>query len=230
MNPARFVSVSTKNVIISTSKSGHDNSKMEPKAPSKRHDHYKKVVMEPKAPLVIATGPSGTGKTMMPCLVGLQQLVDKKYERIIITRPTVTVGEPIGYLPGDLDEKMAPFVSHMVEYIDQYNLKYIQSHVEVVSLSHMRGMTLSNVFIIADEMQNSTPMQMKTLMTRVGENSKLVITGDLSQSDLIDPKNGLQDLLERMETQSCSEYVNHIRFSNEDIMRSAFVRFILGLY
>lgn len=201
--------------------------------PSKRHDNYKKVLMEPRTPLVIATGPAGTGKTRMPCLVGLQQLVDKKYERIIITRPTATVGEPIGFLPGDLQEKMTPFVSHMIDYIDMYNLKYVQSNVEVVSLSHIRGMTLSGVWIIADEMQNSTPMQMKTLLTRVGENSKLIITGDLSQSDLnplIEPINGLQDLIHRMDSQSCSTFVNHIKFTNEDIKRSEFVRFILGLY
>lgn len=94
-------------------------------------------------------------------------------------------------------------------------------------------MTLSDVWIIADEMQNSTPMQMKTLLTRVGENSKLIITGDLSQSDLnplIEPINGLQDLIERMNSQSCSTFVNHIKFTNEDIKRSEFVRFILGLY
>lgn len=199
-----------------------------------RHKNYATVLRDEHTPLVIATGPAGTGKTRMPSLIGLEKLTDKRYERIVITRPTIAVGgESIGFLPGDINEKMSPWVSHMMEYIDMYDLKFVKSNVDVVSMAYIRGHTLKDRWVIADEMQNSTPMQMKTLLTRVGENTKLVITGDLSQSDLDIPLNGLQDLLNRIDYQGDGHgdgFAAHIAFMNEDVKRSDFVKHVLKLY
>lgn len=196
---------------------------------SVRHEAYIAALRNPKIPLVIATGPAGTGKTKLACNVGLEQLTDNHYERLVITRPTVSVGgEDIGFLPGDMTDKLYPWLSHMMEYVDMYNLRFVQSKIDMMSLSYIRGETWHNKWIIADEMQNSTPLQMKTLLTRVGENTKLVITGDLSQCDTNDPNNGLYDLMQRLNVGS--DMVESVEFTVDDIRRSEFVKHILSLY
>lgn len=199
---------------------------------SVRHEAYITALRNDNVPLVIATGPAGTGKTKFPCSVGLDQIADQRYERLVVTRPTVPVGdEEIGFLPGDVNEKLYPWMSHMMEYIDLYNLKFVQSKIDMVSLSYIRGETWHDRWIIADEMQNSTPLQMKTLLTRVGENTKLVITGDLSQCDKSsETTNGLQDLIDRLGLLEEEDIVSHIEFTNDDIRRSDFVRYMLALY
>lgn len=191
---------------------------------------YQRLLENPKINMVIGTGPAGTGKTKTPCVVGLNHLVDRTYDRMILTRPTVTVGnEQIGFLPGDLDDKMGPWVTHMMDYVNNYNLRFIEGKVDVVPLGFIRGETWHDRYIIADEMQNSTIMQMKTLLTRIGENTKLVITGDLSQSDLEQDENGLSDLLRRLDDSSFSLY-DHVEFTENDVVRSEFVKQILSLY
>lgn len=192
---------------------------------------YQNVLEDSKKTLVIATGPAGTGKTMLACTNGMNGLADGLYERMILTRPLVPVGgEDIGFLPGDMHDKMTPWVSHMVDYVNHFDLKFIQSKIDVVPFSYMRGETWDNKWIIADEMQNSTPIQMKTLLTRIGNNSKLIITGDLTQSDLPDPySNGLIDLLNRIDLFD-SELYDHIQFTDEDIQRSDFVKAVLRMY
>ena len=199
---------------------------------SVRHEAYLTALRNDKVPLVIATGPAGTGKTKFPCSVGLDQLAEQRYERLVVTRPTVPVGdEEIGFLPGDVNEKLYPWMSHMMEYIDLYNLKFVRSKIDMVSLSYIRGETWHDRWIIADEMQNSTPLQMKTLLTRVGENTKLVITGDLSQCDKSgETTNGLQDLIDRLGLLENEDIVSHIEFTNDDVRRSDFVRYMLSLY
>ena len=201
-------------------------------------EKYLRLLSDDTATMVISTGPAGTGKTMLACGVGLEKLTamfDKNYERLIITRPTIPVGgESLGYLPGTLDDKMSPWVEHLLEYIDQYKLKSVMNKVEMIPLSYIRGRTFENTWVIADEMQNSTPMQMKTLLTRMGENSKIVITGDMSQSDLPleTPENGLSDLLTRIEQSDMSPKREdiHVEFTINDVRRSEFVKYIIELY
>ena len=199
-------------------------------------ERYLRLLNDDAATMVISTGPAGTGKTMLACGVGLEKLTmfDKSYERLIITRPTIPVGgESLGYLPGTLDDKMSPWVEHLLEYIDQYKLKSVMNKVEMIPLSYIRGRTFENTWVIADEMQNSTPMQMKTLLTRMGENSKIVITGDMSQSDLPleTSENGLSDLLNRIErSDDMSMKDIHVEFTINDVRRSEFVKYIIELY
>lgn len=201
------------------------------KSNSIRHEAYLSALQNTKIPLVIATGPAGTGKTKFPCSVGIDLIADRQYERLIVTRPTVPVGdEEIGFLPGDVNDKLYPWMSHMMEYIDMYNLKYVQSKIDMVSLSYIRGETWHDRWVIADEMQNSTPLQMKTLLTRVGENTKLVITGDLSQCDRSSNENGLQDLINRLGLLENEDIMTHIEFTTDDVRRSDFVRYMLELY
>lgn len=170
---------------------------------------------------------------MTPCVVGMNHLVDRNYERMILTRPLVSVGnEELGFLPGDLDEKMAPWVSHMTDYVNQFDLRFVQSRIDSFPLAYMRGHTFHDRFVLADEMQNSTPLQMQTLLTRVGDNCKVVITGDLSQSDLTTEngsENGLSDLLKRLEKLD-PEFYEHVLFTQDDVVRSEFVKQILKMY
>lgn len=196
---------------------------------SKNTQKYVKSLKNKDTICVIATGSSGTGKTMMASLIGLDHITHKDYQKIIITRPTIPVGgESLGYLPGELDEKMRPWVEHMIEYIDSYDMKSVRNKINMLPLSYIRGHTFKNTWIIADEMQNSTQMQMKTLLTRVGENCKIVLTGDLSQCDLDTEDNGLIDLVERLSGDETA--IEHITFSDDDIQRSGFVKDILQLY
>ena len=188
---------------------------------------YKRLLSDDQVTLVISTGPAGTGKTMMACAAGLEKISFNDHERMIITRPTIPVGgENLGYLPGTLEDKISPWVSHMVEYVDKYKLKSVMKKIEMLPLSYIRGRTFEDTWVLADEMQNSTVMQMKTLLTRIGANSKIIITGDLSQSDLDESENGLADLLNRLEDNTSI----HVKFAIDDVKRSEFVKNIIMLY
>lgn len=189
--------------------------------------------------LVIATGPSGTGKTSIACSESLERLMNNDISKIIITRPTVCVGNELGYLPGNLDEKMSPWIVPIYEsFLEEIDKKTLNTFVndrkiEICPLSHIRGRTLSSCWIIADEMQNCTPIEMKTLLTRVGENAKIIVTGDTEQCDL-DSKlintNGLSDLIYKIEQKNNNKYTNVSRFTINDVQRSEFVKHILKLY
>lgn len=186
--------------------------------------------------VLICTGPSGTGKTMEACKAGLSFLQENRVEKLIITRPNVTVEESLGYLPGDMEEKMYPWMIPIYEYLEEFSDKKTVSRylrdgmVEVCPLGYMRGRTFNDTFIIADEVQNSTPRQMMNLLTRIGNNSKLVMTGDLDQCDL-EEENGLNeflDLLNRYKHEQ--EIVQHVTLSEDDVMRSEVVKEILKIY
>jgi len=188
----------------------------------------------PSIPVVLASGPAGTGKTLLACSVGAQQLALGKVQRLIVTRPAVSVDEQHGYLPGTLDQKMDPWTRPVFDSLRRfYGPKKIAQMradgiVEVCPLAYMRGRTFENSWIIADEMQNSTPSQMRMVLTRIGEGSKLVLTGDPAQHDRGYDQNGLIDFLTRLG--SSSESIQHIKFTDEDIVRHPVIKEILEVY
>jgi len=184
---------------------------------------YMLALRSPK-PIVIGTGPAGSGKTMLACLIALDHVQKQQRPRIVLTRPIVAADEDIGYLPGDMNEKMEPWIKPMFEY---FSYNQIERYVTIEPLGYMRGRTFSNTLIIADEMQNTTPSQMKMLLTRVGEGTKLIVTGDLEQSDL-GPDNGLADLIYNMQCQDL-EYIVHVEMEDGDIVRHLAVKEVLSI-
>ena len=154
--------------------------------------------------ILISTGPAGCGKTLFACQKAVLDLLANNINKIVITRPVVCVDEEIGFLPGNIIKKMDPWTKPLFDvFLDYYSkseldLMLKNEEIEICPLAFMRGRTFKNTFIIADEMQNSSPNQMKMLVTRLGENSRMVISGDLEQTDL--PKeNGLEDLINKLE-------------------------------
>lgn len=173
-------------------------------------------------PILVATGPAGSGKTMLACQEAVRRLSTREFNRIIFTRPIVAADEDLGYLPGDINDKMEPWTRPMLEYCQ------LTPRMSVEPLGFLRGRTFSDTFIIADEMQNSTPNQMKMLLTRLGARSKMVVLGDTEQSDLGET-NGLADILGRLEGLDL-EYVDMVTMGREDVMRHPTVSEILSVY
>lgn len=185
-------------------------------------------------PVVIATGPAGTGKTLLACQVGSKALASGQVQRLILTRPAVSVDEQHGFLPGNLNKKMEPWTRPMFDALYRYwSVKKVQDmvydqQIEVCPLAYMRGRTFDNAWIIGDEMQNSTPSQMKMLLTRIGEGSKMVIAGDGAQHDRGFEENGLVDLVRRLDLDS--ESIKHIMFTDDDVVRAEVIKEILKIY
>jgi len=186
------------------------------------------LALRSNKPIVIGTGPAGSGKTMLACQIALEHVTKFQRPKIVLTRPIVAADEDIGYLPGDMDQKMEPWTKPMFDIFEQYfSYNQIDRFVKIEPLGYMRGRTFNNTLIIADEMQNATPNQMKMLLTRVGEGTKLIVTGDLEQSDL-GSENGLEDLIYRMQCQDL-EYITHVEMEDEDIVRHPAVKEVLGI-
>jgi len=185
--------------------------------------------------IVFAIGPAGTGKTLISTLVGIKALVQNKINKMVITRPAVSVDEQHGFLPGTLQEKMAPWTRPIMDcFEDYYSPDQIEfmlndNKVEVAPLAYMRGRTFKDSYIIADEMQNATDNQMKMLLTRIGDNSKLVVTGDLHQHERGFESNGLLRIMERLQKTS-SDRIKMINFDHHDIERHPVVSEVLDLY
>lgn len=196
---------------------------------------YNRALYSLNKQMIFAIGPAGTGKTMLACCAAIHGYNDKTYKKIVMTRPVVSVEEDIGYLPGTLEEKMDPWTRPLMdvftEYYNQSDIQYMlkEKIIEICPLAYMRGRTFKDAFIIADEMQNSTPNQMKMLLTRIGEGSKMVITGDLKQHDRKYEENGLRDIYEKINSKSC-KYVQCITFGFNEIERSPVVSEILEIY
>lgn len=188
---------------------------------------YMLALRSPK-PIVIGTGPAGTGKTMLACQIALEHVQNYQRPKIILTRPIVAADEDMGYLPGDMEQKMEPWTKPMFDIFEK-SLSHSQMdrYIDIEPLGYMRGRTFNNTLIIADEMQNATPNQMKMLLTRVGEGTKLIVTGDLAQSDL-GPENGLADLIYKMQCQDL-EYITHVEMEDEDIVRHPAVKEVLSI-
>jgi len=190
---------------------------------------YVEALSSPK-PIVVATGPAGCGKTMLACHLALTYLEERKCSKIILTRPIVAADEDMGYLPGDIDQKMEPWVRPMWDMFEnRLPHNKLQRVIEIAPLGYMRGRTFTDTFIIADEMQNSTVNQIKMMLTRLGENSKMIITGDTEQSDLSIYSNGLLDLVNKMEG-SEYEYLDRVSMGSEDIVRHPAVDEVLKIY
>jgi phosphate starvation-inducible PhoH-like protein len=185
--------------------------------------------------ITFATGPAGTGKTLISTLFALRSFKESTYERIVITRPAVSVDEQHGFLPGTLVEKMTPWTKPIMDVFEEYyspkEIKHLldENVVEIAPLAFMRGRTFKNAIIIADEMQNATDSQMKMLLTRIGEGSKLIITGDLEQHDRGYTDNGLKLFMERL-SRNKSDMIGSVEFDFSEIERHPVVSEVLNLY
>ena len=185
--------------------------------------------------IVFATGPAGTGKTFISTLAGIKLLMSNKIDKFVVTRPAVSVDEQHGFLPGTLQEKMAPWTRPIMDCFEEYyspdqiDFMLNDNKIEVAPLAYMRGRTFKNSYIIADEMQNATDNQMKMLLTRIGNNSKLIVTGDLAQHERGYESNGLKCFIDRL-TKLGSDRIKVVEFGHEDIERHPVVTEVLRLY
>ncbi len=184
--------------------------------------------------LVFALGPAGTGKTYISVALAVKALKNKQVKKIIITRPAVEAGETLGFLPGDLKEKLDPYLRPiydvLYDMIPAEKLKYYMENnvIEIAPLAYMRGRTLNNAFILLDEAQNTTPMQIKMFLTRMGPNSKVIITGDTSQIDL--PKKQKSGLIEAAEILKNVEGIGFVELTGKDVIRHRIVKDIIAAY
>jgi len=184
-------------------------------------------------PLVFGIGPAGTGKTYLAAAYGAHLLYERRVERLILSRPALEAGERLGFLPGDLKEKIDPYLRPLYDALfevmgDQCTKLMEQGTIEVAPLAFMRGRTLARAFVILDEAQNCTPAQMKMFLTRLGEDSRMVVTGDPSQSDL--PGDGAAGLNQALEILRGVEGAAVARFSENDVVRHALVTRIVAAY
>lgn len=201
---------------------------------TKNQENYVQKLEDERKTIVFAIGPAGTGKTIMAVMHGIKLMQEGVIEKIIVTRPAVSVDEDLGFLPGTLNEKMAPWTRPIFDVLSEYyDQKTVESMlyegtIEIAPLGFMRGRTFKNAYIIADEMQNATQNQMKMLLTRIGEGSKMVVTGDLAQADRLQD-NGLIDFTQRLESRNCQR-IDVAKFDHKDIVRHPAVKEVLNLY
>ena len=187
-----------------------------------------------KNDIVFAIGPAGTGKTFQAVACAVSALKNKEVEKIIITRPVVEAGERLGFLPGDLKDKVDPYLTPLYDALDKMLLKdklkkYIDTKViEITPLAYMRGRTLHNSFMILDEAQNSTHMQMKMFLTRLGVTSKAIITGDVTQTDL--EKNEISGLIDASKVLKKIKGISFIELTEKDVVRHKLVKDIIKAY
>ena len=185
--------------------------------------------------ITFAIGPAGTGKTLISTLYAIRSLKNKTTQKIVITRPAVSVDEQHGFLPGTLVEKMSPWTRPMFDIFEEYyspseiGQLINENIIEIAPLAYMRGRTFKNSIIIADEMQNATDNQMKMLLTRIGDNSKIIVTGDLDQYDHGYHNNGLKLFVDRLHKQN-SRMIGVVKFSRTEIERHPVVDEVLNLY
>lgn len=204
---------------------------------SLNQEQYLSLLMNEKKSIIIASGPAGSGKSLMAMLTSIKALKERQISKIILTRPAVAVeDEKHGYLPGTLNDKMAPWTRPLFDILHEYYspqevIGMLQDEVlEICPLAFMRGRTFKNCHVIADEMQNGTPAQFKMLLTRIGENSRIFVTGDTQQADRKIGENGLLDFNKLLADFGDSKYVGTIQFNKKDIVRHPAVEEILRIY
>jgi len=204
--------------------------------PRNRHQEtYILKLLDDSKSIVFAIGPAGTGKTMLSVQAAVKKFKEGSIDKIIVTRPAVSVDEDLGFLPGTLEEKMAPWTRPIFDVLREYfDARQItgmieEGIIEIAPLAYMRGRTFKDAYIIADEMQNATPNQMKMLLTRLGENSEMVVTGDLAQADRL-KDNGLLDFINHLESRGNNKHLDVVQFEQGDIERHDAVKEVLQVY
>jgi phosphate starvation-inducible PhoH-like protein len=219
-----------------------NNSTIDLKSFSPEKMEYIKNLRNDERPIVICTGPTGSGKTYLACLEALHSLHRGTIQKILLTRPAVSIeNEQHGFLPGNLESKMDPWLKPIYDNFEDIStpkkLAYLIKNktIEVCPLAYIRGRTFKNTFIIADEMQNSSPMQFKTLLTRIGDNTKIILTGDFNQSDINDvhKNDGLNDFLHKLRMYSHindTKFISYINLTNADVIRHPSVIEVLEIY
>jgi phosphate starvation-inducible PhoH-like protein len=197
----------------------------------KQVDYYQKVL---KNDLVFAIGPAGTGKTFLAVAMALAALRNNEVSRIILTRPAVEAGESLGFLPGDMREKIDPYIRPLFDALqfmltsEKLKILLEKNIIEITPLAYMRGRTLNNSFIILDEAQNATKMQMKMFLTRLGANSKAIVTGDVSQIDLA--KDSMSGLIDAAKILKDVKGIEFAEFTDADVVRHPLVARIIKAY
>jgi phosphate starvation-inducible PhoH-like protein len=201
---------------------------------NRSQETYILELMDDTKDIIFGIGPAGTGKTMLACQVGVKAFLDGEVDRIIVTRPAVSADEDLGFLPGTLEEKMAPWTRPIFDvfreyfYANEIEGMIKEGVIEISPLAYMRGRTFKDAYIIADEMQNATPNQMKMLLTRIGTGSKMVVTGDLAQADRL-KDNGLLDFVNQLKSHESSR-ITAVYFKQGDIERHEAVKEVLQVY
>jgi phosphate starvation-inducible PhoH-like protein len=201
---------------------------------NRNQEQYVLKLLDETKDIVFGIGPAGTGKTLLAVQVAVKLFKESKIDKIIVTRPAVSVDEDLGFLPGTLEEKMAPWTRPIFDVLREYfDARQIEGMIqegiiEIAPLAYMRGRTFKHSFILADEMQNATPNQMKMLLTRLGEGSMMAVTGDLAQADRI-KDNGLIDFTKLLK-QSNANHLDIVQFAQGDIERHKAVKEVLQVY
>ena len=206
---------------------------MKPKNASQ--EQYVHFLTSPEKKIIFAIGPAGTGKTLFATQHAIKHFLLGNYDKIIFTRPTVSVDEDIGFLPGSIEEKLSPWLRPIFDILYEFiTVKEVQSFLEekvfeMAPIGYLRGRTFKHSIIIADEMQNCTQNQMKMLLTRLGENSRMIVTGDLEQHDRTGETNGLADFLSKLRKRR-TESIELVEFERNDILREPIIKEVLEIY
>lgn len=201
---------------------------------NRAQEQYMLTLADPKKDVVFGIGPAGTGKTLIAVLTAIKYFKEGSVDKIIVTRPAVSVDEDLGFLPGTLEQKMAPWTRPIFDVLREYFTSreiegmIAEGVIEIAPLAYMRGRTFKRSFIIADEMQNSTANQMKMLLTRLGEGSKMAVTGDLAQADRIQD-NGLVTFITQLDKSNVTR-LESVSFGHKDIERHEAVKEVLQVY
>jgi len=197
-------------------------------------EDYIELLNDPQKSIVFATGPAGTGKTMLAVQMGISKFESGEVSKIVVTRPAVSVDEQHGFLPGDLKDKMAPWTRPIFDVLEEHwQPKQVErmienKEIEIAPLAYMRGRTFKECWIVADEMQNATPEQMKMLLTRIGTSSRIIVTGDLAQHDRGFQNNGLKDFTQRLKENHST--IGCVHFTKKDVERHPAVVDVLSIY